>query len=115
MVFIFNFDISSQERVERGVVFAVGKLIWAMKNIPPCNYGVVLDLRGQASTLLNRAGLKGIKIKIDRGIEKMASNFPYFAAAQEETITLFPKAFTYYETLVKTPGHERTHIMQYSI
>ena len=55
VVFIFNFDISSQDRIERGIVFAVGKLIWSMKNIPPCNYRVVLDLRGQALTLLNRA------------------------------------------------------------
>ncbi|OMP75147.1 hypothetical protein BW716_31605 [[Flexibacter] sp. ATCC 35208] len=60
-------------------------------------------------------GLKGIKIKIDRDFEKMASNFPYVASAQDKTITLFPKAFSDYETLVKTLGHERTHIMQYSI
>lgn len=57
-------------------------------------------------------GLKGVKLRIDRDIEKMAANYPFVASASENTITLFPKAFLDYETLVKTLGYERTHIMQ---
>ncbi|MGF6930329.1 RHS repeat-associated protein [Chitinophaga sp. W2I13] len=60
-------------------------------------------------------GLKGVKIKIDRDASKMASGFPYLASAQKDRITLFPRAFTNYRTLVETLGHERTHVMQYRI
>ncbi len=60
-------------------------------------------------------GLKGVRLRIDRDVEKMADGFPYLASAQGNTITLFPKSFTNMETLVRTLGHERTHIMQYQL
>ncbi len=60
-------------------------------------------------------GLKGVKIKIDRDVEKIAAEFPYLASAHGNTITLFPKSFTNMETLVRTLGHERTHVMQYQL
>lgn len=72
VIFIFNFDLSSQENVERCIVFSVGKILWAMKNIPSSKYKIVLDVRGQALALLNRAGK--MKEDIINTIVKAASS-----------------------------------------
>ena len=59
-------------------------------------------------------GLKGVKIRIDRDPEKASENFYFLASTADngKEIILFPRAFTDTETLVKTLGHERQHILQ---
>ncbi|MEV4884631.1 hypothetical protein MRBLMN1_003156 [Chitinophaga ginsengisegetis] len=56
-------------------------------------------------------GLKGVKLRIERDPGLIGRNI--FGHANKNTITLYPDAFTNMETLVRTLGHERTHIMQF--
>lgn len=58
-------------------------------------------------------GLSGIKIKIVREPYYIGKNT--YGLAKGRTIWLFPDAFKSEKDLVKTLGHERTHIYQYSI
>ncbi len=58
-------------------------------------------------------GLKGVRIRIDKRKEFL--NSPFFGHANKNTITLFPNAFESSETLIRTLGHERTHIQQFKI
>jgi len=58
-------------------------------------------------------GLKGVRVKIDKRKEFL--NSPFFGHANKNTITLFPNAFESPETLIRTLGHERTHIQQFKI
>lgn len=56
VIHIFNFDISSAEKVSKCSVFSVGKIIWVNKHIPKgTTQKVILDLRGQPITFLDRA------------------------------------------------------------
>lgn len=53
---IFNFDISSAEKIFRCVIFSVGKIIWINKHIiNGTKQKVIFDLRGQPITFLDRA------------------------------------------------------------
>jgi hypothetical protein len=53
---IFNFDISSAEKISRCVIFSVGKIIWINKHIiKGTKQKVIFDLRGQPITFLDRA------------------------------------------------------------
>ncbi len=56
-------------------------------------------------------GLKGVKLRIERNPDYIGRNL--FGYANKNTITLYPDAFINMETLVRTLGHERTHIMQF--
>ena len=55
-------------------------------------------------------GLNGISLKIDRNPELVGKGI--YGYTNGKTIILYPDAFTDIETLVKTLGHERTHIYQ---
>jgi hypothetical protein len=57
-------------------------------------------------------GLDGIKIKIIRDPELVGKGVCGYASPKGNVIELYPDAFTDTETLVKTIGHERTHIYQ---
>ena len=58
-------------------------------------------------------GLDGIKVKIDRNPELLGRNV--YGYTDGKTITLYPDAFIDTETLVKTLGHERTHVYQVGV
>ncbi|OMP74690.1 hypothetical protein [[Flexibacter] sp. ATCC 35208] len=57
--------------------------------------------------------MKGVKLRIVREPELVGRSL--FGYAHKRTITLYPDAFGNYELLVKTLGHERTHLYQFSI
>lgn len=59
-------------------------------------------------------GLEGVKIKIVRDPELVGRGI-FGHADPRGTITLYPDAFSDTETLVKTLGHERTHLMQFRL
>jgi hypothetical protein len=56
-------------------------------------------------------GLNGITLKIVRDPELIGRNL--FGQAIKNRIHLYPDAFSSYENLVKTLGHERTHLFQF--
>jgi len=58
-------------------------------------------------------GLQGVRIKINRQNDLIRSDF--IGSASGNTITLYPNAFKNPEELIRTLGHERTHIMQYRL
>ncbi|WEK34074.1 MAG: hypothetical protein P0Y53_16425 [Candidatus Pseudobacter hemicellulosilyticus] len=58
-------------------------------------------------------GLNGVKLKISR--DPGLLGMEVFGYAHKNTITLYPSAFRNYETLVKTLGHERTHLFQFKL
>jgi RHS repeat-associated protein len=76
--------------------------------------GVPMQLR-EVKKVAEQAGvgLKGVKLKIARDPEFLKR--PFLGLADKNSITLFPNAFKDYETLVRTLGHERTHVYQISI
>jgi len=58
-------------------------------------------------------GLQGVKLRIVRDPSFLGRGM--FGYAHKRSITLFPDAFQNHETLVRTLGHERTHIFQFSL
>jgi hypothetical protein len=53
---VFNFDISSVDKIDRCIVFCVGKVVWLNKHLPKqTTQKMVFDLRGQPITFLDRA------------------------------------------------------------
>ena len=58
-------------------------------------------------------GLRGVKIRIVRDQDLVGRGL--FGRAEPGRIDLYPDAFTDTETLVRTLGHERTHVMQYQV
>lgn len=57
-------------------------------------------------------GLKGIKIRIVRDEELLGRNVFGYTHPKGNIIELYPDAFTDVETLIRTLGHERTHVYQ---
>lgn len=53
---VFNFDISSAEKIDRCIVFCIGKALWLEKHLPAKTVQkFVFDLRGQPLPFLDRA------------------------------------------------------------
>jgi hypothetical protein len=53
---VFNFDISSVEKIDRCIIFCVGKVLWLNKHLPrETTQKVVFDIRGQPLPFLDRA------------------------------------------------------------
>ncbi len=53
---VFNFDISSVDKISMCTIFIAGKIFWTSKHIPNgVSQKIVIDLRGQTITLLERA------------------------------------------------------------
>ncbi|SFQ56139.1 hypothetical protein [Parafilimonas terrae] len=75
---------------------------------------VPMQLR-TVKSIANQAGvgLQGVKLKIVRDPELIGRGLYGFAGPK--TITLYPDAFRSYESMVKTLGHERTHLFQFSL
>jgi hypothetical protein len=57
-------------------------------------------------------GLSGVKVQIVRDPSLVGRGIYGYTAPRGKTIQLYPDAFRNMEDLVKTLGHERTHIMQ---
>ncbi|XBX03638.1 hypothetical protein QMP26_24215 [Enterocloster clostridioformis] len=57
-------------------------------------------------------GYSGIKIKIVDDPELVGSGFLGYTHPGGQVVELYPDAFTNRETLLKTLGHERIHVMQ---
>ena len=75
----------------------------------PMNHRTVQRIAAEAGV-----GLDGVKIKIIRDPKLLELPFAG-RATHKGVIELYPNAFSDTETLVKTLGHERTHIMQAKI
>lgn len=58
-------------------------------------------------------GLDGVKIKISRDPDLIGKNVFGHASSDGKVITLYPDAFSSPENLIRTLGHERTHIFQF--
>ena len=58
--------------------------------------------------------LAGVKVKIDRNPEMIGKQL-YGYTYPDGRIMLYPDAFESVESLVKTLGHERMHVMQYGL
>ena len=47
-IMIFNADVSTEEKINNVVQYAVGRTAWAYKNLPPgCSIKLAFDFRGQ--------------------------------------------------------------------
>ena len=69
VLYVFNFDISSTAKIERCILFTIGKIIWTDKHIPEnTNQKVIFDLRGQPLMFLERA--RKMKEAVIGGIKK---------------------------------------------
>lgn len=56
LVSVYNFDVASEEKINRSLILLVGKTIWIHMNTPKdTSQKVVIDLRGQPLTFLDRA------------------------------------------------------------
>jgi hypothetical protein len=60
-------------------------------------------------------GLNGIKIRLIRDKDLVGRNVFGYAHPNGKMIDLYPDAFQSAEMLIRTLGHERTHIFQFSI
>ena len=60
-------------------------------------------------------GLEGVKVHIVRDPELIGRNLYGYTPKRGNTFWLYPDAFESVESLVKTLGHERTHLMQRQI
>lgn len=70
---VFSFDISTVEKIDRCIVFCVGKVLWLNKHLPQeTTQKVVFDLRGQPLPFLDRA--KRMKDEILNIIQDKDSN-----------------------------------------
>ena len=65
-------------------------------------------------TLLNErdGGINGVKIKIVRDSSLVGRQFLGYTHPHAKIVELYPEAFSSVETLVKTLGHEYTHVYQ---
>jgi RHS repeat-associated protein len=63
---------------------------------------------------LGGIGMDGVRVKILRQDDLIGSGF-YGHTSKKGWITLYPDAFTDMDTLVRTIGHERTHVMQFDV
>jgi len=53
---VFNFDISSDEKINRCIIFSTGRILWAQRQIPKgTKQKITFDLRGQPIPFLTRA------------------------------------------------------------
>jgi len=53
---IFNFDISTKDKIDRVITFSIGKVLWTSKNVPQeAKQKIIFDLRGQPITFTDRA------------------------------------------------------------
>lgn len=56
IIHVFNFDISSTDKIEKCIIYVVGKVLWANKIIPKeVSQKIVFDLRGQPLVFIDRA------------------------------------------------------------
>jgi hypothetical protein len=56
LLHVFNIDVSSRDNIQRCTVFIIGRIAWFNMQAPAgSSQKIVLDLRGQALTLLDRA------------------------------------------------------------
>lgn len=70
IVNVFNFDISSDDKIDRCIFFSVGKILWNDIHIPEyTKQKIVFDLRGQPLVFLEKA--KKMKEAILGSIKKM--------------------------------------------
>ncbi len=58
-------------------------------------------------------GLEGVKLKISRDPDLIGRNLFGYANPKGNRITLYPDAFSSSENLIRTLGHERTHLYQF--
>lgn len=76
IVHVFNFDISSKDKIERCIIFSVGKIIWSDMHIPKyTQQKIVFDLRGQPLVFLDRA--KKMKKDISEAVKKTNSSINF--------------------------------------
>lgn len=75
--------------------------------------GEVMDLKNVKKVAKESGiGLQGVKIRIERDPDLIGRGICGYASPDGKTITLYPDAFTNKESLIKTIGHERTHVYQ---
>jgi len=91
-----------------GELFRRSKNIGAFKDL-----AVPMQLK-EVEAIASEAGigLEGIKVRIVRDPELVGKGLYGWADPKGKVIELYPDAFTDTENLVKTLGHERTHIYQ---
>jgi hypothetical protein len=67
---VFNFDISSKDKIDRCIVFSVGKIIWSDMHVPQfTKQKIIYDLRGQPLVFLERA--KKMTQDVSETVKKM--------------------------------------------
>jgi len=56
LLHVFNIDASSRDNIQRCTIFIIGRVAWFNMHAPAgSSQKIMLDLRGQALTLLDRA------------------------------------------------------------
>jgi hypothetical protein len=72
-LFVYNFDLTKKENIERCIIFCIGKLLWGNQNLDDdIKYKIVFDFRGQPFALIERA--KQIKAQIEKKVKELAPN-----------------------------------------
>lgn len=70
IVHVFNFDISSKDKIDNCIIFSVGKIVWSHFHIPEgIKQKLVFDLRGQPLVFLERA--RKMKYDINEKLKKV--------------------------------------------
>jgi hypothetical protein len=75
-IYVYNHDLSTEEKVQRTIRFAIGRLLHYDENMPPNPiHDIVVDIRGQAVSKDTCDRIKNSIIKGYKGKNKIIISF----------------------------------------
>lgn len=109
-----------------GPVFGVSKYTYDMDMLPmfrrSANIGAFVELSEpmqlkHVKQVCKEAGIdySGIKIRIEKNPDLIGRKLYGYTDPKGKTVILYPDAFANREELIRTLGHERTHVMQFGL
>ncbi|MET9701222.1 ricin-type beta-trefoil lectin domain protein [Streptomyces sp. NPDC006529] len=101
-------EVSSASRFSQLALFRRGVNVGELSELPlPLQRRTVKQYAERGGV-----GLSGVKWNIDRSPDLIGKDLYGYTNPETKRITFYPDAFSSEESLVKTIGHERTHVMQ---
>lgn len=109
-----------------GPIFGISKYTYELDMLPmyrrSTNVGAFTELKEPmqlkyVKKVCKEAGIdySGIKIRIEHNSDLIGRQLYGYTDPGGKSVTLYPDAFTNREELIRTLGHERTHIMQFEL
>lgn len=109
-----------------GPIFGISKYTYELDMLPmyrrSTNVGAFTELKEpmqlkHVKKVCKEAGIdySGIKIRIEHNSDLIGRQLYGYTDPGGKSVTLYPDAFTNREELIRTLGHERTHIMQFEL